>query len=317
MLCVNDMLKAKRQTCYNIPYKKKGVYNMNENWKDVKGYEGFYQVSDQGRVKSLKRTDRNGHPRTERILKPHDRRNGYLCVHLSKDMNAKWFSVHRLVADAFVPHDEGNDIVNHLDNNPKNNVASNLEWTTYKGNMQWAASQKRMKPNYANLRKAQESKKIPVIAISKTGERFFFTSQKEAGEALGIKSAHIAAACRKEYGYKTVGGYTFEYADAERRAKANPQKVGRTKEEMKAFHRERMIGNTIMLGRHLSDETKRKLAEATGHKVVQITHEGKTVAEYMSASEARKVTGIAHIVDAANGKRKTAGGFVWKWSNDL
>ena len=290
---------------------------MNEIWKDIKGYEGRYQVSNKGRIKSLERTDRNGHHRPERILKTNKRPNGYLCVHLSKDMDAKWLSVHRLVAEAFIPHDNDKDVVNHLDNNPLNNNVNNLEWTTYKGNMQWSSKQGRMKPNYANLQKAQESRKIPVVAISKTGVQMVFESQSEAGKALNVNRAHIAAACRKEYGYKSVGGYTFEYADDERNEKATPQKVGMTKEEMKMFLSDRMKGNTIMKGRHLSDETKRKLAEATGRKVTQFTRDGVKVAEYLSSNEAKKITGIAHIHDAANGKRKTAGKYVWKWSDDL
>lgn len=295
----------------------KGDFIMKEIWKDIVGYEGRYQVSDQGRVKSLARQDRNGHFRDERILNQQKRNRGYMCVHLSKDSNTKWFLVHRLVASAFVPQSEGNEIVNHIDNNPSNNKASNLEWTTYKGNMQWASKQKRMKPNYSNLKKAQESKKVPVIAISSTGQRQWFPSQVEASRQLGVNSAHIAAACRKEYGYKKLGGYSFEYADNERNAKAKPNKVGKSKDELKEFHRNRMKGNTLMNGKHLSNDTKQKLSEVMGRKVIQLTLGGEVVAEYVSAKEASRITGIAHIDDVANGKRKTAGKYYWKWSNDL
>lgn len=290
---------------------------MGENWKDIKDYEGYYQISDFGRVKSVERTDRNGVHRPERILKQCERGNGYLSVHLSKDMISKWFSVHRLVAEAFIPHCEDTYIVNHIDNDPQNNNVSNLEWTTYKGNMQWSAKQKRMKPNYKNLHKAQEARKTPVIAISSTGEKLFFSSQTEAARVLGINRAHIAAACRKEYGYKTLGGYAFEYADAERREKAKPKKVGRTKEELKKINHDRMLGNTFMSGRHLSNETKRKISEAIGRMVVQLTREGEIIAEYVSVQDAKRATGITHISDVANGNRETAGNFKWKWSSDL
>lgn len=287
---------------------------MKEIWKDINGYEGRYQVSNLGRVKSLARTDRNGHKRKDKILKPHARPNGYLCVHLSKDMDAKWLSIHRLVAEAFVAHrPDGYDIVNHIDNNPANNAADNLEWATYKTNMQWAAKQGRMKPHLENLAKAQATHLTPVIAISKTGERIYFSSQKEAGEKLGIASNHIGTACRKEYGYKTVGGYEWEYADEDRQKAQKPNKIGMTPDELAELKRQRMMGNKIMCGKHLKDETKKKLSDALSRPVTQYTKTGKKVADYASVKQALDSTGITHINDVANGKRKTAGGYVWKW----
>ena len=183
-----------------------------EHWKDVPGYEGVYQVSDTGRVKSLERIDRINHVHPENILKNKVEKLGYQRVHLSKNGNAEYLAVHRLVAQAFVHKENGCDIVNHLDNNPSNNEASNLEWTTYKGNMQHAAAQGRMHYKPENLKRAQESKKIPVVAISKSGKRVYFESQKDAGRVLGIGTGHIAASCRKDRGYKTTGGFSWEYA---------------------------------------------------------------------------------------------------------
>jgi hypothetical protein len=186
-----------------------------EVWKDVVGYEGYYQVSNRGRVKALERIDSNNRRHFEHILAQGKRPNGYLCVHLSKANNAKWFSVHRLVAMAFVERIDGCNIVNHLDNDRKNNYADNLEWTTYKGNMQWAAKQGRMRGKPDNFRKASEKRKKAVIATDKNGKDYFFSSQTEAAVALGIarNRGHITAACRKDRGYKTVGGYSWRYAD--------------------------------------------------------------------------------------------------------
>ena len=80
--------------------------------------------------------------------------------------------------------------------------------------MQWASKQGRMHGRPDNFLKASENRKRPVIATDKNGKEYYFSSQKEAMNALGIKGhGHIASACRKGYGYKTVGGYSWRYAD--------------------------------------------------------------------------------------------------------
>ena len=93
-----------------------------EIWKDVPGYEGLYQVSNWGQVKSLKFGK-------ERILKPSANSRGYLRVALSKDGKAKTYRIHQLVAMVFLDHqpDGMNIVINHLDNNPLNNKLDNLE----------------------------------------------------------------------------------------------------------------------------------------------------------------------------------------------
>lgn len=283
-----------------------------EEWRDVKGYEGYYAVSNLGRVKSVERYDNNKHLRPEHVLCFKVNELGYQRVHLSRDGIAGWFLVHRLVAEAFIEKPEGCDIVNHLDNNPSNNKATNLEWTTYKGNMQYASKQGRMKGNPENLKKAQESRKIPVIAI-KDGKEFLFESGKEAGRILGIKSGHIAAACRKEYGYKTVGGYEWRYADENLQRVQTPHKVGMTDTELREYLRKRMTGNKIMVGRHLSEEHKEKLRIANSKPILQYTKDGGFVARFSSASEATTRTGIRHITTCARGQRGSAGGYVWKY----
>lgn len=285
---------------------------MPEIWRDVDGYEGFYKVSNFGRIKRVEHSDKFGHFYKERVLTITPKKHGYARVHLSKDGIAEWVSVHRIVAKAFVPQKTGCNIVNHLDNNPSNNSAENLEWTTYKGNMQYAAMQGRMKGNPENLKKAQKAKEIPVVAI-KGDKRTLYKSGSEAGRLLGVSPGHIAAACRKEYGYKTVGGYEWEYADPELQSKQSPNKTSRVKDEVLQELRDRMLGNTIMKGRKLNQKTKIKLSIANGRAVLQFEKTGEFVAEYHSARDAMKKTGIHHINACANGERKLAGGYVWRW----
>lgn len=285
-----------------------------ENWKDITGFEGIYQVSDEGRVRSLDRKDNTGNTRKGKVLAIQKRPNGYMCVHLSKNGKTKWFLVHRLVAEAFVENKNSDyTIVNHIDNNPVNNFASNLEWTTYKGNMEWASFQGRMKGCPENFNKVHEKNKIPVIATDKDGNKQWFSSQVEAGEILGVQSGHISAACRKEYGYKTVGGYSWEYADETKQSEAKPNRIARPKEVLIEELRQRMKGNQYGKGKKCSEAAKKASIELNSKPVMQFDKAGNFVKEYPSAEEALRITGINHICDVANGKRKTAGKFVWKW----
>ena len=102
----------------------------NEEWRDVAGYEGLYQVSSEGRVKSLERKGR----KSERILKPGVRSKGYLFVGLWAGGKRKMFSVHRLVCQAFHDNPDNKTDVNHINEDKTDNRACNLEWCTRREN---------------------------------------------------------------------------------------------------------------------------------------------------------------------------------------
>ena len=111
------------------------LYKVNELWKDVKGYEGLYQVSNYGRVKSLTRTmvdNRCTRTFKGQLLKPmtHNGKQPYLYVSLSKCGNIKKVFIHRLVAETFLHNLDNKPQVNHKDGNARNNLVSNLEWVT-------------------------------------------------------------------------------------------------------------------------------------------------------------------------------------------
>ena len=103
---------------------------MNEIWKDIAGFEGRYQVSNKGNVKSL---HYRGHD-VESLMKLSEHHTGYLIVQLGKKP-AKVCLVHQLVAKAFMPLVEGKTFVNHIDGNKHNNCVSNLEWVTTQENI--------------------------------------------------------------------------------------------------------------------------------------------------------------------------------------
>jgi len=113
---------------------------MEEIWKDIKNYEGYYQVSNFTRVKSLERLVKNGKSERlvkEKVLKP-SLRNGYLAVSLSKEGELKTFKLSRLVAKAFIPNPDNKPTVNHIDGVKTNDIVSNLEWNTHSENIQHA-----------------------------------------------------------------------------------------------------------------------------------------------------------------------------------
>lgn len=110
-----------------------------EEWRTIEGFEGSYEISSHGQIRSLDRSHTAG-TRT-RVIKggiktPEEMVNDYFRVYLYKDNKRSRHFVHRLVALAFIPNPEGKPIVNHMDRNRKNNNVTNLEWCTDKENNQ-------------------------------------------------------------------------------------------------------------------------------------------------------------------------------------
>lgn len=105
-----------------------GGFLFMEIWKDIKGYEGYYQISNLGRVKSLERVDCIGRKVKERILKYKVNKYGYYGVGLNINGHEKHIKVHRLVANAFIKNEIKKKEVNHIDGVKSNNNVSNLEW---------------------------------------------------------------------------------------------------------------------------------------------------------------------------------------------
>lgn len=100
-----------------------------EEWRDIVGYEGYYQVSSIGNIRNVQ---------TGKIRKLKPRSNGYVIVDLYKNNECKWFRVHRLVAEAFIPNPLNLPVVMHLDNNKSNNNYLNLQWGTVSENTKQA-----------------------------------------------------------------------------------------------------------------------------------------------------------------------------------
>ena len=167
-----------------------------EIWKDVVGFEGFYQVSSHGRVKSLDRhvLGKAGLLYLQRSMIKIQKLNrlGYSTLHLCINSVNKIFSVHRLVAKAFIPNPENKPQVNHIDSIRDNNHVDNLEWCTHIENIRhsWANNKNRktVKGENNNMAKLTESQ---VIEIRKQLSNGIFCSQ--IGKSYGVTKAAIQA----------------------------------------------------------------------------------------------------------------------------
>jgi hypothetical protein len=124
-----------------------------EIWKDIAGYEGLYQVSNMGQVKTMSRLHREDRPyvKKERVMKPPVNSVGYPQVALYKNKKGVIYSVHKLVATAFIKRLPEHQVVNHKDGNKQNNLVSNLEWCTYGQNQKHA-----IRTGLIRLRKGKE-----------------------------------------------------------------------------------------------------------------------------------------------------------------
>lgn len=172
---------------------------MKEIWKDVKGYEGLYQVSNFGNVKSF---PRNGTIKKERILKQIVDSNDYLIVGLHKNNKSKKVCVHWLVANAFIPKKENDEVINHINGNKFDNSLKNLERCTQKHNV---------RESYRIGLEKPYNEKI-VLQYDLNGN--FIKEWKSACEAerqLKISQANISACCRNVR--KTTGKCIWRFKE--------------------------------------------------------------------------------------------------------
>lgn len=162
---------------------------MNEVWKDIEGYEGLYQVSSEGRVRSCARKYLAGnHHRSvkDRILKLHVNTNGYIHISLRKEKGPMFFRVHRLVATAFIPNPYNKGDVNHKDGVRSNNKATNLEWATRSENL--LHKHRILGRPGAQTGKTNTCRSIPVVKLDRTTNEVLdkYPSCSEAARSMGL-----------------------------------------------------------------------------------------------------------------------------------
>ena len=163
---------------------KKGII-MQEEWRDIAGFEGLYQVSNLGRVKHL----RVNKCKQERMLKPEVHSCGYQRVVLGNSVRK---FVHRLVAEAFIPNPENKPQVDHIDGTRDNNRVDNLRWCTNMENANFPIAKERKRIRLIGKTGKNAMRKRPVVCIE-TGD--FYWSSREASQTTGIHHQAISKVC--------------------------------------------------------------------------------------------------------------------------
>ena len=177
-------------------YKNKDIHDLDgEIWKDIKGYEGLYQVSNLGRVKSFQN-------HRVFIRKQSHNKKGYLVLVLSKNNKNIQCRVHRLVAEAFLPNPNNYPCINHKDESRTNNTVDNLEWCTVQYN------------NYYGTRIDKIRKVIakPVLLTDlDTGISLITLSARESSHMLGVSKHSVSSVANPNTKNKTVKNHTAKY----------------------------------------------------------------------------------------------------------
>lgn len=171
-------------------------------WRDVKGYEGLYQVNDKGDIRSVARVKPNnkGYQQVnERLLAQTPDKDGYLRVCLSKNGEHTPKLVSRLVAQAFIPNPDRLPVVNHKDENKQNNHADNLEWCTVQYNTCYGTG----------LERAAIKQGRPVLQLLDDKIVAEYRSTQFASSQTGIPQANIYKVCVGER--NTAGGYNWRF----------------------------------------------------------------------------------------------------------
>lgn len=181
---------------------------MEEIWKDIPEYEGLYQASNLGRIRSVNRIDNCNRPRVGKILKFIKSNSGYFQVHFSKNGGTRVLLVHRLIAKAFLENPNNYSCVNHIDGNKLNNNVDNLEWCTQSHNVNESYKLGLQERQYGkdNFR----SKKVNQYGLDgnfiKTWDSFM-----DIERALGFNHANLQKVCCGKY--QTSYGYVWRYAN--------------------------------------------------------------------------------------------------------
>lgn len=167
--------------------------NFKEEWKDIKGYEGLYKVSNCGRVYSLI---------SNKLLILHRCQSDYVWIGLHKDCKTKNFKVHRLVAEHFIPNPNNLPEVNHIDEDKDNNRIDNLEWCDHKTNCHHGT----------RIARCAAGNSKPVVCVE-TG--LIYPSGKFADMMFGHKQGGVAQCLSAKSRSKTMYGFHWEYVAKE------------------------------------------------------------------------------------------------------
>lgn len=178
-------------------------------WKDIEGYEGLYQVSNTGKVRSLNYR----HTGKTKVLKQHTKDNGYKRIGLNRNGKRTNYFIHRLVAQAFIPNPNNYPIINHKDENKTNNAVWNLEWCTYEYNNNYGTIKEKLsKAKKGKFKGGNNSNAKPVLMFTLDGNFIRkFGCAGDANEYLGKPRSRDSISNCARGKYKTAYGYIWKY----------------------------------------------------------------------------------------------------------
>lgn len=261
----------------------------NEAWMPIEGYEGYYEVSNMGRVRAVPRIVRRGEifqPVRERILSAGGDANKYPSVQLFKNGKGKRFTIHRLMAKAFIPNPNNLPEVDHINTIKNDNRIENLRWVSHKGNMRNPETMRLMREKAYNNEETLNKRMVARVKNGgKTAPKRIYqydingTFLKEwdnsaaVENALGFKRSNISSTAWRK-------GYAYNYLWSS------------CKEEMK---------------KHAPYSVQKK-------RIIQLDMNGNYVREWESIKEAEQTLGVHSISRVLHGVKKSAGGFKWKFA---
>lgn len=187
--------------------------NNSEIWKPVVGYEGLYEVSNMGRVRSLERINKRGFNLSSKILKPTLNSGGYCIVGLFKNGLQRKILVHRLVAECFLYNVENKPFIDHINTIRTDNRVENIRWVTTKENQNNPLTIKYRKGHTEWCVKGEKHhRNKPIIQYDKEGNfiKEWF-SIRESSEQNNVKEQNISACCRGKIKY--AGGFIWKYKE--------------------------------------------------------------------------------------------------------
>lgn len=300
---------------------------LNEEWKDIKGFEGLYQVSNTGLVKSLQIviTRSDGRRRTfkEKLLSL-TKKDGYTMVRLFKrngDRKGRLYKVHVLMAVAFIPNPENKPYIDHINTIRDDNRLENLRWCTHKENMNNPMSLKRTKEsskkrfeNPAERKRLSDAHK-KWFESEENRKKFSEIMSRPEVRARALENNPQKKAVRH---YDSRGVFLGEYISSCDAAK----KEGISQQQISNYCLGKTMPRDKSIWLYIEDITPSSMTERilkitntySRVYVMQFTKEGKFIRDYSSMRNASKETGISEtaICNVTKGRAKTAGGYIWK-----
>lgn len=187
---------------------------LNEEFRDINGYEGLYQVSNYGRVKSLQKYNAisKKYYNREKILKNLPHKGGYLKVGLNKDGKKKCHLIQQIVGKTFIPNPNNLLEINHKDTNKYNNMFFNLEWCTRSENMKHAFENGKCNSQLSHLKKVIQNNKKAILQYTLNNEFIKkWDSSAQIEKELGYLHGNISKCCLNKKHCLTAYGYKWKY----------------------------------------------------------------------------------------------------------